>query len=110
MNIRPASLCFALLTFAATSFMRHRLFVASIALVVLPCELWAADKPESFASKTVRQSTVDRARILSQVRWTPVAGTMPNRKGGFFEAGKENIGVPYSSVRSEGRYIGFDIG
>lgn len=35
---------------------------------------------------------------------------MPNRKGGFFEAGKENIGVPYSSVRSEGRYIGFDIG
>ncbi|GEP43624.1 hypothetical protein BGE01nite_29150 [Brevifollis gellanilyticus] len=35
---------------------------------------------------------------------------MPNRKGGFFEAGKELTGVPYSSVRSEGRYIGFDIG
>jgi hypothetical protein len=110
MNLRPASRCFALLTFAATSFMHHPLFVTSIALVVLPCELWASDQPESFASKTVRQSTVDRARILSQVRWTPVAETMPNRKGGFFEAGKENIGVPYSSVRSEGRYIGFDIG
>lgn len=35
---------------------------------------------------------------------------MPNRKGGYFQVGKENIGVPYSSVRSEGRYIGFDIG
>jgi hypothetical protein len=50
------------------------------------------------------------ARILSQVKWTPVADTMPNRKGGYFQAGRENIGVPYSSVRSEGRYIGFDIG
>lgn len=65
---------------------------------------------EPSSSDAMLQSTVDRARILSQVRWTPVAGTMPNRKGGFFEEGKENVGVPYSSVRSEGRYIGFDIG
>lgn len=65
---------------------------------------------EPSSSDAVLQSTVNLARILSQVRWTPVAGTMPNRKGGFFEAGKENVGVPYSSVRSEGRYIGFDIG
>jgi len=43
------------------------------------------------------------------VRWTPVAETMPNRKGGFFEKGKEYTGVPYSSVREIGRYIGYDI-
>ncbi len=53
---------------------------------------------------------VDRASILSQVKWTPVADTMPNRSGGFFKKGTEYTGVPYSSVRSEGRYIGFDIG
>ncbi|MCC6507630.1 MAG: hypothetical protein IT423_00875 [Pirellulaceae bacterium] len=34
---------------------------------------------------------------------------MPNRQGGFFKKGQEYTGVPYSSVRSEGRYIGFDI-
>ncbi len=39
----------------------------------------------------------------------PVADTMPNRKGGFFLKGREVVGVPYSSVRSEGRCIGFDI-
>lgn len=65
-------------------------------------------------SKAVPPSWQERAaahaRILSQVKWTPVAGTMPNRSGGFFESGKELTGVPYSSVRSEGRYIGFDIG
>jgi hypothetical protein len=49
------------------------------------------------------------AHILSQVKWTPVASTMPSRKGGFFQQGQEYTGVPYSSVKSEGRYIGFDI-
>lgn len=56
-----------------------------------------------------QKHAAERARILSHVRWTPVAGTMPNRSGGYFEKGKEYTGVPYSSVRSEGRYIGFDI-
>lgn len=56
-----------------------------------------------------QRDAADRARILSQVKWTPVAGTMPNRKGGFFEKGREYTGVPYSSVRAEGRCIGFDI-
>lgn len=57
-----------------------------------------------------QEKAAEHARLLSQVKWTPVAGTMPNRSGGFFETGKEKTGVPYSSVRSEGRYIGFDIG
>jgi len=69
----------------------------------------AGDQPTA-ESQNWQERAAEHARLLSQVRWTPVAGTLPNRKGGFFEAGKENIGVPYSSVRSEGRYIGFDIG
>ncbi len=56
-----------------------------------------------------QQNAVAHARTLSHVKWMPVADTLPNRKGGFFEKGKEVTGVPYSSVRAEGRYIGFDI-
>jgi len=51
----------------------------------------------------------EHAKLLSQVKWTPVAETMPNRRGGYFVPGKTYTGVPYSSVRSVGRYIGFDI-
>ncbi|MDZ4406040.1 hypothetical protein [Prosthecobacter sp.] len=84
------------------------------ALLMSPGALRAADKPragqQEQASQTWQERTAAHARILSRVKWTPVAGTLPNRKGGFFEAGKEYTGVPYSSVRSEGRYIGFDIG
>ncbi len=55
-----------------------------------------------------REKAVDYARIMSRVKWTPVAEGMPKR-GGSFVAGKDYTGVPYSSVKSEGRYIGFDI-
>ncbi len=55
-----------------------------------------------------RGKAVEYARIMSGVKWTPVAGGMPKR-GGYFEEGKEYSGVPYSSVKSVGRYIGFDI-
>lgn len=64
----------------------------------------AGDTPRSWQVRAAEQ-----ARILSQVKWTPVADTMPNRQGGYFEKGKQYTGVPYSSVRSAGRYIGFDI-
>ncbi|NLT71880.1 MAG: hypothetical protein GXX91_14490 [Verrucomicrobiaceae bacterium] len=56
-----------------------------------------------------QERAAELAHILSQVKWTPVAETLSNREGGFFEKGREYTGVPYSSVRSEGRYIGFDI-
>ena len=52
---------------------------------------------------------VERARIMSRVKWTPVADGMPMRGKGDFKKGVEYTGVPYSSVRYEGRYIGFDI-
>ena len=56
-----------------------------------------------------QQQAVEYARILSRVKWTPAAGTMPNRRGGYFKEGTEYIGVPYSSVKAVGRCIGFDI-
>tara|TARA_R110002111_G_scaffold144910_2_gene211240 strand:- start:45209 stop:46612 length:1404 start_codon:yes stop_codon:yes gene_type:complete len=62
-----------------------------------------ADRLEAWQKKGV-----DYARIMSQVKWTPVAEGMPRRKG-HFEAGTEYTGVPYSSVKHVGRYIGFDI-
>ncbi len=62
------------------------------------------------AARAWQEDAAAHARILSGVKWTPAAETMPNRKGGYFEMGREYTGVPYSSVRSEGRYIGFDIG
>lgn len=57
---------------------------------------------------TWQNKSVEYARIMSRVKWTPVAGGMPKR-GGQFTAGKEYTGVPYSSVKHVGRYIGFDI-
>ena len=56
-----------------------------------------------------RRKAVECARILSQVKWTPVADGMPNRRGGHFEKGKEYTGVPYSSVKCAGRYIGLEV-
>jgi len=77
-------------------------------------DLRAADKVDptaaSAGSPHWQPGAADRARILSHVKWTPVADTMPIRSGGFFKKGQEYTGVPYSSVQSVGRYIGFDIG
>ena len=55
-----------------------------------------------------QRDAVAYARLMSRVEWTPVADTMPNRTGGYFERGVRYTGVPYSSVKSAGRYIGFD--
>jgi hypothetical protein len=55
-----------------------------------------------------QEKAVGNARIMSRVKWTPVADGMPNR-GGYFKKGTEYTGVPYSSVKSVGRYIGYDI-
>lgn len=66
-------------------------------------------KPSLARQESWRAAAAEHAHILSQVKWTPVAGTMPDRAGGVFQKGKEYTGVPYSSVKAEGRYIGFDI-
>ena len=56
-----------------------------------------------------QEQAVQYARIMSRVKWTPIAGTMPKLKGGYFEEGTEYTGVPYSSIYTVGRCIGFDI-
>jgi hypothetical protein len=50
----------------------------------------AQQGPTSPASETWQDLAASHARLLSQVKWTPVADTLPNRKGGFFEKGKES--------------------
>ena len=66
------------------------------------------EEANSGGSLTWREKSVEYARIMSRVRWRPVADGMPKR-GGHFISGKEYTGVPYSSVKHVGRYIGFDI-
>jgi hypothetical protein len=61
------------------------------------------------AESTWQENAANHARILSQIQWSPTADTMPNRKGGHFKKGETYTGIPYSSVRSEGRCVGFDI-
>jgi hypothetical protein len=96
--------------------MKHRrallAFLFSSAVVAVASSLPAEDKPApapSAAAQTWQEGAAAHARLLSQVKWSPVGDTLPNRGGGYFQKGKEYTGVPYSSVRSEGRYIGFDI-
>ena len=77
----------------------------AVAMCLLAHPVWGEDSPHIGW----QQRAVERARALSQLQWTPVADTMPSRRGGYFEKGKQYTGAPYSSVRSVGRYIGFDI-
>lgn len=65
-------------------------------------------KTTESTSQNWRENSIEYARIMSRVKWTPVADGMPKR-GGHFTAGQEYTGVPYSSVKHVGRYIGFDI-
>ncbi|WP_235034020.1 hypothetical protein [Roseiconus lacunae] len=67
-----------------------------------------AEEPTVVVANQWQQKSIEYARIMSQVQWTPVANTMP-RRGGYFTAGEQYTGVPYSSVKHVGRYIGFDI-
>ncbi len=77
--------------------------------MTLPAEEPTPSEAARPSSPSWQSNAADHARILSQIKWTPVANSMPDRRGGYFEEGKEYTGVPYSSVRSVGRYIGFDI-
>jgi hypothetical protein len=81
-------------------------------LVFLCCHCAAGETPPKNAAEgssiAWQEKAVEYARIMSRVKWTPVADGMP-RRGGTFKARTEYTGVPYSSVKSVGRYIGFDI-
>ncbi len=66
------------------------------------------DQSNVGTSDAWQAKSIEYARIMSRVKWTPVTDGMPKR-GGHFTAGQEYTGVPYSSVKHVGRYIGFDI-
>ena len=86
-----------------------------IAVMVVLCLPGLSTAQEGEVERTAfdclpawRGKAVEYARIMSRVKWSPVAGGMPMR-GGHFAEGTVYTGVPYSSVKSVGRYIGFDI-
>ncbi len=84
--------------------------VAVVSLAMAVCLQGSSFAKEAKKSSLAwREEAVKYARILSRVKWTPVAGEMPKRRGGYFEQGTEYTGVPYSSVKAVGRFIGFDI-
>ena len=68
----------------------------------------AAEESHASGPPAWQEKSIAYARIMSRVKWTPVAEGMPMR-GGYFSVGKQYTGVPYSSVKHVGRYIGFDI-
>lgn len=61
-----------------------------------------APKDSASAETNIRwqERAAQQAHILSHLKWTPVAETMPSRSGGYFKKGKAYTGAPYSSVRS----------
>jgi hypothetical protein len=84
-----------------------------VVVVSLATTLWF--QGASFAEEAKRSSSawqeqaVEYAHIMSRVKWTPVADGMPHVGGGHFKKGTEYTGVPYSSVKTVGRCIGFNI-
>lgn len=73
-----------------------------------PAQEEAVERTAADGLPAWQEKAVEYARIMSRVEWSPVADGMP-RRGGHFEKGTVYTGVPYSSVKSVGRYIGLDI-
>ena len=91
-----------------TNWKRFCVVLASLALVMCIQGAIAADDAK-MTSPNWQKHAVEYAHIMSRVKWTPVADGMPKRGGGHFKKGTEYTGVPYSSVKTLGRCIGFDI-
>jgi hypothetical protein len=55
-----------------------------------------------------QKNALKRIAQLTEIKWQPLMpGVMPSRKGFF--SGELQTGVPYSSARGVGRWIGYDI-
>ncbi len=48
-----------------------------------------------------------RAQQISQIRWVPL-NNVPNNKG-YYLAGEEVVGMPYSSVKELDKFVGLDV-
>ena len=73
------------------------LLASLVSLICVQGSLTAAettpDKTEEDSSVAWQEKAVEYARIMSHVKWTPVAAGMPKR-GGYVEEGAEYTGVP----------------
>ncbi|QGJ68519.1 Hypothetical protein PBC10988_1780 [Planctomycetales bacterium 10988] len=98
--------------FVTKSRLRHSLILfVSFSLLMhssLDAEEQNSESLTDASSAIEMKQSIKYAHLLSRVKWKPVAQGMPRRRGAF-EPGVEVTGVPYSSVKSVGRYIGFDI-
>lgn len=56
------------------------------------------------------ERVAENARIMSQVKWTPVAEGMPMQWRGHFKKGNQYTGVPYSNQSHDGQAFGRTIG
>ena len=87
--------------------------VFSLLASALALSFCLADDPPATSSASEelagwKRQAVERAHTLRTIKWSPVADGIPIGKG-FYEKGVEYTGLPYSSVKNLGRYIGFDI-
>ncbi len=62
------------------------------------------------SSASWQERVAENARIMSQVKWTPVGDGMPMQWRGYFKKGNEYTGVPYSNQTHEGQAFGRTIG
>lgn len=54
-----------------------------------------------------QSNAIESAKHMLNIKWTPVAATMPNHDG-FFEM-TEQTGLPYSSVRDSDKTVGLNV-
>lgn len=56
-----------------------------------------------------KANTMANARQIMDIKWTPVADTMPMGRSTYFTKDVEYTGVPYSSVRDNSKAIGTNV-
>ena len=66
-----------------------------------------SDEHEDRIVATYVENVLKRAQQIAQIHWTPV-GDVPNNQG-FYSAGVEVIGIPYSSVKEKDKFVGLDV-
>lgn len=88
------------------------IFISFAMLAPLLYALSAEAAGAGAGAASWQEKAADYARIMSQVKWSPVADGIPAHPRNphrYFEAGRTYRGVPYSNGGHDGRYIGFDI-
>lgn len=90
-------------------FMNKRFNFSAVILCFMVSRSMGGDVVSSNDLKDWQVSAVEFAKIMSRLRWSPVADGIPIRGKGEFKADTVFTGVPYSNGGWDGRMIGFDI-